>query len=118
MAYAHNGDCKIFYETFGDPANPALILVNGQREWGTPEFADEWRWRRDAERAFDRCFHPSGAGRQLLAAMASEPRAKKLPSIKVPALVIHGDGITRVSGSDNSVTPFGYSRTYVPFRSR
>ena len=29
MAYARNGDCKIFYETFGDPANPALILVNG-----------------------------------------------------------------------------------------
>ena len=29
MAYAHNGDCEIFYETFGDPANPALLMVNG-----------------------------------------------------------------------------------------
>ena len=236
MAYAHNGDCKIFYETFGDPANPALILVNGlgsqcinyhenwcalfvaeglhvirfdnrdvglsskfddaaagpkgeayvlsdmardpiavldalgiqrahilglslggmivqvvalehadrlismtsamsttgeaeygrstptalelllapaatdkqsyvdgfvagQREWGTPEFADEARWRRDAERAFDRCFNPTGAGRQLLAAMASEPRAQMLPSIRVPTLVIHGDRDTLIDQS-------------------
>lgn len=29
MAYAHNGDCDIYYETFGDPANPALLMVNG-----------------------------------------------------------------------------------------
>lgn len=29
MAYAHNGDCDIYYETFGDRARPALLLVNG-----------------------------------------------------------------------------------------
>ena len=29
MSYAHNGDVEIFYETFGDPADPALLLVNG-----------------------------------------------------------------------------------------
>ena len=29
MAYAHNGDCTIYYETFGDPADPALLMVNG-----------------------------------------------------------------------------------------
>ena len=27
--------------------------INGLREWGSPEFADEARWRADAERAFD-----------------------------------------------------------------
>ncbi|CAN5501222.1 alpha/beta hydrolase [soil metagenome] len=27
--YAHNGDCKLYYETFGDPRDPTLLLVNG-----------------------------------------------------------------------------------------
>lgn len=74
-------------------------FVAGLREWGTPEFADETRWRRDAGRAFDRCFHPSGAGRQMLAVMASEPRADKLGSIRVPTLVIHGDRDTLIDES-------------------
>ncbi len=29
MAEARNGDCEIHYETFGDPADPTLVLVNG-----------------------------------------------------------------------------------------
>jgi len=29
MAYAQNGDCTIYYETFGDPSHPALLMVNG-----------------------------------------------------------------------------------------
>jgi pimeloyl-ACP methyl ester carboxylesterase len=29
MAYARNGDVEIFYETFGEPRDPALLLVNG-----------------------------------------------------------------------------------------
>jgi pimeloyl-ACP methyl ester carboxylesterase len=29
MATATNGNCEIFYETFGDPADPTLLLVNG-----------------------------------------------------------------------------------------
>jgi len=29
MAYAHNGDVDLYYETFGDPSDPALLLVNG-----------------------------------------------------------------------------------------
>ncbi|MGO9557569.1 MAG: alpha/beta fold hydrolase [Acidimicrobiales bacterium] len=29
MAFAHNGDVEIYYETFGDPGRPALLLVNG-----------------------------------------------------------------------------------------
>ena len=29
MAIAHNGSVEIYYETFGDPANPALLLING-----------------------------------------------------------------------------------------
>ncbi len=29
MSFAHHGDVEIFYETFGEPSDPALLLVNG-----------------------------------------------------------------------------------------
>ena len=29
MAIAVNGNCEIYYETFGDPADPTLLMVNG-----------------------------------------------------------------------------------------
>ena len=29
MPYAHNGDVDLYYDTFGDPSDPALLLVNG-----------------------------------------------------------------------------------------
>ena len=29
MALAHNGPAEIYYETFGDEAEPTLVLVNG-----------------------------------------------------------------------------------------
>ncbi len=73
--------------------------IAGLREWGSPEFADETRWRRDAERAFDRSFRPTGSGRQFLAVRASDPRAEKLKSVRVPMLVIHGDKDTLIDQS-------------------
>ncbi|MEI8240644.1 MAG: alpha/beta fold hydrolase [Actinomycetota bacterium] len=70
--------------------------VDGQREWGSPEFADEDRWRADAARAFDRSFHPGGSARQYLAIRASGDRAERLRSVTVPTLVIHGDNDTLI----------------------
>ncbi|MEZ5224839.1 MAG: alpha/beta fold hydrolase [Ilumatobacteraceae bacterium] len=29
MSWARNGDCEIWYETFGDASDPALLMVNG-----------------------------------------------------------------------------------------
>ena len=29
MAFAHHGDVELYYETFGDRDDPALLLVNG-----------------------------------------------------------------------------------------
>jgi pimeloyl-ACP methyl ester carboxylesterase len=63
----------------------------GLRVWGSPEFADEDRWRAVAEAAFDRGFHPAGTARQFLAIRASGPRADLLRGVRVPFLVIHGD---------------------------
>ena len=65
--------------------------IAGLHVWGSPAFADEARWRRDAERAFDRCFHPSGTGRQYRAVGGSAPRADRLREVTTPSLVMHGD---------------------------
>lgn len=70
--------------------------IDGLHEWGSPEFADEGRWRADAERAFDRCFHPSGPTRQYLAILASGSWAAGLPGVAVPTLVLHGDKDTLI----------------------
>ena len=70
--------------------------IDGLHEWGSPEFADEARWRADAERAFDRCFDPSGGERQFRAIAASTPRADRLREVAVPTLVIHGDRDTLI----------------------
>ncbi|MGH9095903.1 MAG: alpha/beta fold hydrolase, partial [Acidimicrobiales bacterium] len=29
MPFAHNGSVDIYYETFGDPSDPALLMING-----------------------------------------------------------------------------------------
>jgi pimeloyl-ACP methyl ester carboxylesterase len=73
--------------------------VDGLRVWGSPAFADEARWRRDAGRAFDRCFHPSGTMRQSRAILAAPPRAGLLRQVTTPTLVIHGDRDTLIDAS-------------------
>ena len=49
------------------------------------------RVRRRAEREYDRCFHPRGIARQLLATTLQPDRREALRSLRVPTLVIHGD---------------------------
>jgi pimeloyl-ACP methyl ester carboxylesterase len=73
--------------------------IAGQRVWGSPEFADEERWRAQAEAAFDRAFHPAGTRRQFLAVGASGSRADELRRLDVPTLVIHGDRDTLIDQS-------------------
>src|ERR1700681_226973 len=51
---------------------------------------DEAFERKRAVRAFDRAYHPIGAGRQLVAILAAESRMDRLRQIHVPTLVIHG----------------------------
>ncbi|MGE0151078.1 MAG: alpha/beta hydrolase [Reyranellaceae bacterium] len=43
------------------------------------------------ERNVDRSFYPQGAARQYNAILASGGRVKELPSVRAPALVIHGE---------------------------
>ncbi len=58
---------------------------------GSPGFDhDHERLRRRALLGYDRCFHPAGAGHQLMAIMASGSRTKELRGVRCPTLVIHG----------------------------
>lgn len=74
--------------------------VAGQRIWGSPAYADEARWRRDAAAAYDRCFDPGGVARQFRAVGASGSWADRLASVTTPMLVMHGtaDTLIDISG--------------------
>ena len=43
------------------------------------------------ERAVDRAYHPAGFARQLQAILSAPSRMPRLPSLRVPTLVIHGN---------------------------
>ena len=61
------------------------------RAIGSPGFPfDEDGVRERAGWAYDRCFHPAGSARQLVAIMAAGGRREALRTLRVPALVIHG----------------------------
>ena len=56
-----------------------------------PSF-EEGRARTRATRAIDRSFYPEGTARQFQAISASDSRREGLGRVRVPILVIHGDG--------------------------
>jgi pimeloyl-ACP methyl ester carboxylesterase len=58
---------------------------------GSPGFEhDHERLRRRALLAYDRCFYPVGAARQLMAIIASGDRTEEIRRIRAPTLAIHG----------------------------
>ena len=62
-----------------------------ERIIASPGLFDDERVARQTGDAYDRCFNLAGAARQLCAVLASGSRSSALRSLKVPALVIHGD---------------------------
>ena len=57
---------------------------------GFPQDLEATRAR--AARSYDRGFYPAGFVRQMAAIVASPSRRRALGAVRVPALVIHGDG--------------------------
>jgi len=84
--------------TPGSPDRESAIQrsVDGMRIWGSPEFADEDRWRRDAAAAYDRNVDPAGVVRQFMAVGAAGSWADDLPGVTTPTLVMHGDKDTLI----------------------
>lgn len=70
--------------------------IDGLHEWGSPEFADEERWRAAAGQAYDRSYSPGGSARQYMAILASGSWADQLPTVTAPTLVMHGDKDTLI----------------------
>ncbi len=67
------------------------VSVDGARVVGSPGFpVDEDQIRARAGLAYDRCFHPEGAARQLCAIIASGDWRPGLAKLDLPTLVIHG----------------------------
>ena len=63
----------------------------GERLWGSPAFFDVDRITADAYAAFDRSWDPESRVGHAMAVTSSPSREVALGSLKVPALVIHGD---------------------------
>lgn len=75
-----------------DRAGHAEHEVANARAIGGNGFAFEpERVRRRALREYDRCFHPAGIARQLLATALQPSRREALRALRIPTLVIHGD---------------------------
>jgi pimeloyl-ACP methyl ester carboxylesterase len=74
--------------------------VAAHRVYGSkPEWIDEPHLRARAARAYDRCNHPAGVGRQMRAVQADTGRADALRALTVPTLVVHGDRDTLIDAS-------------------
>ncbi len=81
------------------PATPQDYIeqhIEGLRAYGSPQFADEERWRKDATEAAVRSFRPAGPGRQFDAAKRSASRVEALRQLTVPTLVLHGSHDTLI----------------------
>lgn len=77
----------------------------GLRIYGSkPEWIDEDAIRARAGAAYDRCFHPEGVGRQMLAVVAGGSRDEALRNVEVPTLVLHGDRDTLIAPSGGEHT--------------
>jgi pimeloyl-ACP methyl ester carboxylesterase len=78
------------------PRDQASYLDYSVQLWrtiGSPGFPfDEAAVRERAARAWERGLHPAGVLRQLLAILADGSRRERLRGLRVPALVIHGEG--------------------------
>ena len=78
--------------------------VRTGRLWSSPRFYDEAAAAVRAAAAYDRCYYPEGANRQLAAVLAAPPRHAGLAALDVPTLVVHG-------AADTLITPSGGERT-------
>src|SRR5258707_4934521 len=73
---------------------------------GSPGYPPDTDALRDrGRRMYDRCFHPVGTARQLLAISASPDRTPALRELDVPTLVIHGESDPLIDVSGGRAVP-------------
>ena len=70
-------------------------VVNNSRIMADPKaLPDENLLRSQIQRSYDRCFHPEGMARQMIAVVTAGDRTQALKSVTALTLVIHGSGDT------------------------
>lgn len=90
------------------PTEREAYIEHGVNLWqtiGSPGFPfDKERIRERTALSFDRCFHPQGLARQLVAILAHGNRKPALASVTAPTLVIHGadDPLVPVEGGKDT----------------
>jgi pimeloyl-ACP methyl ester carboxylesterase len=76
------------------PKERVANIVHGVKLWraiGSPGFPFDEAWtQKRVALSYDRCFHPQGVMRQLMAILAHGDRTTALKSVAAPTLVIHG----------------------------
>lgn len=74
--------------------------VKAQHVYGSvPEWIDDDVIRARSAAAYDRCFCPTGVGRQMQAVMKDGSRDAELRAVRIPALVLHGSRDTLIDPS-------------------
>jgi pimeloyl-ACP methyl ester carboxylesterase len=88
------------------PADRAGYVASAERElvWASRRYPDADGLRDLAARGYDRAYRPSGIARQIAAMVLGGSRADGLRSLRMPALVIHGE-------DDTLIDPSGGRRT-------
>lgn len=79
----------------------AQQIVEVFRVIGSPGYRHDEDWLRDAaRRAYDRGHDPDGVRRQLAAVLSAADRRPMLRTLRLPALVVHGDAdpLVRLAG--------------------
>jgi pimeloyl-ACP methyl ester carboxylesterase len=92
-----------------EPAHPtrdAVIdaSVEATRVLAGPSHFDAIDAQARAAEAYDRCYHPDGVARHLLAILVAGSRADALATLDVPTVVIHGsvDPLITLSGGERT----------------
>jgi pimeloyl-ACP methyl ester carboxylesterase len=92
-------------------------LANRRLIHGTGMPFDADGARRRAERAVDRCFYPDGGMRQIAAILAAPDRTAGLGTLRIPALVIHGENdplVPRENGRQTAAALTGARVIMIP----
>ena len=88
---------ELFYTPPGNDRETVIVRRQAlDRLCTSPSQYDADRVAQRVGDAFDRCFCPRGVARQLAAIIASGSRTPALRSVRVPALVLHGDADTLI----------------------
>lgn len=96
MSASRNFDPALIADLWTVPKSRKEVMeewVDYMHTYGSKALlADDEYYRRQAASAYDRCYAPDGANRQILAICATTDVSELIKSISVPTLVIHGAG--------------------------